>query len=46
MSLSSNKNNMLKVLHYNNIYFFIYAHPRYKKMFVYKHTQALEYVQK
>ena len=31
ISLSSHENNMPNILHYNNIYFLSYTHPRYMK---------------
>ena len=34
---------MLKVSHYNTIYFEIYALETYE-MFVYKHTETIEYI--
>ena len=42
--LSSHKNNMPKVSHYNTIYFLSYAHPRCTvyEMFVDKHTETIE----
>ena len=36
---------MPKFSHYNTVYFLSYAHPRYE-MFVYKHTETIEYVKK
>ena len=46
ISLSLHKNNVPKVLHRNSIYFFeIYA-PEIYEMYVYKHTETIEYVKK
>ena len=45
MSLASHEINMPKVLHYVSIYFELCA-PKIHEMFVYKHTETIEYVEK
>ena len=43
ISSYSHKDNMPKVSHYNTVYLKIYA-PVLYEMFVYKHTETIEYV--
>ena len=40
------KNNTTQIVHYNTFHFLRYAQPELYEMFVYKHTETIEYVKK